>query len=574
MTPRAPRGASRDERGAVVPFVAVCLSLLLVCAAFAIDLGMQRVVRRDMQALADVVALDLARLMGARTEAQLEALEQQAIATSVARNPYTLGDDPVVTATWGRLDPDTREVVAVSVGELPTAVEVLASSSVDFAFTAGVGRASRTAVGVSRESACLKVGSTAVRVRTGDSSAIALVNGLVESILGVDLLGGGVGVLGYQGLATANLTVADLVGVDSLGVGTVDELIALDGLTIGDLNAAALEVLGNQTPRNTAAIQALQAIQLGIGPIASTPISLLDLVEVDQGGAAALGAGINVLDLVMAQALVANGESAVSVPTLGLDLGLVNVAGSLSIVNTPRWSCGPVGRTRATSSQAGVSLSGTLLDLPPVRIPLLADLAVTAGRAEVDVDLARSTADLVDIECRGASGGADRLVADVTSGLLSASVTVPIRLRGTIGVTNALGLPALAQVTIDLTARVSTSQGSVNKPRQVLSVPPNDTVPVDTGSGTLGLAGTTVVTNDPPAVVEVRLLGLPLTLANALLSTLLTQVQAAVSGLLAPTLATLDAALIGPLSELLGLQLAGADLFGDGATCDNASLHG
>ena len=46
----------RDERGAVVPMVAIMLTVLMISAAFAVDLGKQRVVRQDMQALADVVA--------------------------------------------------------------------------------------------------------------------------------------------------------------------------------------------------------------------------------------------------------------------------------------------------------------------------------------------------------------------------------------------------------------------------------------------------------------------------------------------------------------------------------------
>ena len=62
-----PRPASgmrrrRDERGAIIPMMAMLLVVLIPSTAIAVDLGMQRVVRRDMQALADVVALAVAAL--------------------------------------------------------------------------------------------------------------------------------------------------------------------------------------------------------------------------------------------------------------------------------------------------------------------------------------------------------------------------------------------------------------------------------------------------------------------------------------------------------------------------------
>lgn len=61
--PRWMRAGRRDERGAVAAVVAILALVLLVSAAFAVDLGGQRAVRSDAQALADVVALDLARDM-------------------------------------------------------------------------------------------------------------------------------------------------------------------------------------------------------------------------------------------------------------------------------------------------------------------------------------------------------------------------------------------------------------------------------------------------------------------------------------------------------------------------------
>lgn len=565
---------TRSESGAVVPLVAVSMVLLIAVAAFTVDIGMQRVARRDMQALADVVALDLARLMGERTTAELDAMKASAIAASVARNPDTLGDPPAVDADFGELDAN-GDFVPGAADEIATAVEVTATTSVDFAFHPGSGGAARTAIAEADESACLKVGSVAAAVQAGDSSAIAILNGLLDQALGVDLLAGGLTAASYQGLANAKLTLLDLVGVDALQVGTVDELLADQAISVGDLNAAMITVLSNQDPPNTAAIQILEAIETGIGPIAAHPVNLGTVLGLEQGNESALAMSLNALDLITTAALIADGSNAVAVEDLGLSLGLSDVSGSLSLIDAPDFQCGRVGETTATSQEASVDLTGTLLSLPPVTIPLITELSTTAGSASVHLGLARSRADLTDISCKTAvAGSVDQLTADVTTGLLSTSVTVPLTITGKLGVTDALGLPALAKITIDLTAKVSTQQGSVNKPGQVLLLPPNDTSPKKTGAGVLGLSGLSAMVDDPAPSITVTLLGLPLTLTNALTTTLLQQVQTAVSSLLAPTLVTLDAALVGPLSDLLGLELAGADLYGAAAVCNDAALRG
>ena len=43
----------RDERGVTTVMVAIMTGVLVVSAAFAVDLGLQRVLRRDLQAVVD-----------------------------------------------------------------------------------------------------------------------------------------------------------------------------------------------------------------------------------------------------------------------------------------------------------------------------------------------------------------------------------------------------------------------------------------------------------------------------------------------------------------------------------------
>ena len=55
---RRARTRERDQRGAVTLMMTVMLAVLMVSCAFVVDLGMKRVARSDVQALADVVRPD------------------------------------------------------------------------------------------------------------------------------------------------------------------------------------------------------------------------------------------------------------------------------------------------------------------------------------------------------------------------------------------------------------------------------------------------------------------------------------------------------------------------------------
>ena len=165
--------------------------VLLMVSAFAIDLGMQRAGRRDMQAVADLVALDMGRLIDGRTRAQIEAGngDKPSAATqlgwSVANNDNdTIGSSPSVTAYWVELS-DRRQLRRRPAAcrsrsrpaAVPTGVVVRAATDVGFAFAGVTGVASgdveRTAVALAEESACFRLGSYAARL---NSSSSALLN--------------------------------------------------------------------------------------------------------------------------------------------------------------------------------------------------------------------------------------------------------------------------------------------------------------------------------------------------------------------------------------------------------------
>ena len=290
----------RDERGAIIPMVAMLLVVLVPSSAMAVDLGMQRVVRRDMQTLADVVALDVVRLVDGRTASQIRSgyngqpTLDIAVARSVARNDDVLGDDPTVTATLVHIDTATGVLDTVSGGavrevtgpEVPNAVLVAASGAVDFAFLPGRGPAVRTAVAVPSPSSCFRLGSFAAGVDTAQAN---LLNQLLPGLLNFSSLSGTL--VGYQGLAAANVTLLELVGVSGLGVGTPDELLQLDGLTVGQFYAAMATVLQNHGGP-TASVTLLQYLSSHVN--LTRTIAIRDLLGITTADTAALAASFDI----------------------------------------------------------------------------------------------------------------------------------------------------------------------------------------------------------------------------------------------------------------------------------------
>jgi Flp pilus assembly protein TadG len=126
----AGRVRRKDEQGAVAVFVAIVLTLLMVASAFAVDLGMQRAARADMQAVADAVAIDLARELDGRTATQLGTLQAAANASRDRNKSTTLGSVPVVTPELGVVNRATGVFTPVSGGTVPNAVRVTATTSV------------------------------------------------------------------------------------------------------------------------------------------------------------------------------------------------------------------------------------------------------------------------------------------------------------------------------------------------------------------------------------------------------------------------------------------------------------
>lgn len=527
---------SRDERGAVAVVLALVTCFVLVpLAALGVDIGVQRVARQDMQSLADMVALDLGRgitggKLGSYSVAELEA----AAAASKTRNSAYVGSDAELEVALGVTDP-AKSGQADYFTELtdpdavPTAVRVTASTSVKHTFAPGDGGATRQAIAEARSTACFRIGTFALRL-AGNRSAL---NGMLGNALGL-------GVLGYDGLANANVS---LLGIATeLGVAGPNELVDLNNVSIGQLVAAMGTVLSNSPGHDLADVTLLNTIRTGLVD-AGTSGRLVDMGKLlDVGtGSSGLDASVNLLDLLSTAAFVANGDNAISVPGLGLSLpGVGNLAATLKVVEAPRIGCGD---GTATTGQVALTLDGQLATgvCPSGGLSLVLKLCVE-GPIRVSLDLAEAHATLAAVSC--VSGSATSLTIDVVNeGLASTRIAL-----GTVPPANSAlrvkaGLLGLGLLDIPLLGLgVQTTQSD-----------PGGSYVLDPWTSYVDTPYRTPQTPRPlPSLGNADLQAVGLNV-----STLLSPVLA----LLNPVVGALDGLLVGTVAPALGLRIAGVDLF-------------
>ena len=573
MTARRGRaGQQAEERGAVAVFLAVTVALVVGIGTLAVDLGMQRVVRRDMQALADVAALDLARELDGRTISELAAELDRSDPTSalsgvLAGNDTTLGSDPVVTVTWGAWQGGTF----VADVDPPSAVRVVAAADTDFAFAAGRGGASRTAYGVSATTACHRLGSFAVVLESEGSAVLSSLN---------DLLGLDLSLVAYDGLASAPVRLADIAADPRIG--TPQQLLTAS-VSVADLVRATAAALARQDPEAfSAAINTLGAVAdvaAGLGSV-----RLGEALSIAPSDSAALEADLSVLDVVSGAVLAANGRSALSIPNLQAGVaGIGNhFAGSIDVINAASLACGRPHslEARATNRQLAGDLDVEFVNLPSLKLdlgPINGTVQTGKGTGTIHVALGNATSTLVDpppVHCgTGTAEDPTSFTVALDSGLAEYWVEALVAVEGNLRIA---GLRAEVQLEVRL--RLATG-GSAGAPVAVpLTVSENDTVPVRTGQQ-MGLLGSVV----PTVSIEsssVSVLGGTLAvgdlglLEDAVVAALTTGNNNFLDKTLRPLAENVDEELLGPAARLLGIRVGGADVFAVGATCNAPALRG
>jgi len=331
-----------------------------------------------------------------------------------------------------------------------------------------------------------------------------------------------------------------------LGVGTVDELLALPNLSLGQLYLAAAEVLAREGG-STADVDLLNAIAVGVPALPA--VAVADLLSLAPGADAALDVGLNVLDLVATSAFLSNGSGFLTIPGLQVGLGLsgTSLTSNLQIIQEPQLGCGPVDEAEAGTSQVAVDLGGTLVGLPSIL-----GTTVSAGMT-LDLDVARADGVLKDVSCGTLEPGSpDTMRVDVTDGIVTLTLTVTVTVR-------LLGIPiAAGPIVVRTTPPAAPGSATMTFPSEA-----SYSTKHTTGSGNIGLTGAAIDTTGFTA------LGLPLGMTlNGLLSPILSLV-------VNPLIAALDSVVLTPLLDLLGIQVSGADVWGvPRPNCDASALRG
>ncbi|WP_141012905.1 pilus assembly protein TadG-related protein [Nocardioides sambongensis] len=532
----------RDERGATAILVSVLMALvLMVSAAFAVDLGQQRVLRSDLQAIADVAALDLALLLDGRRVADYETGEfDAALQQTIARNDDLLGRsleaDDLATcgglgaASWGycwefvEVGANGRWIRVQDNDARPDAVAVDVASETAFAFGAftgsDAGSASASAVGHRPQpSACFELGSFAAALDLGDSMV-----GPLAELLGLDAA---LSIADYQRLALAEVSLADLAVTPEIG--SPSALFSPSGVRVGALLRATVSALSRSSDDSAAA-----AISVLEGMLAASSgldlegrVDLNDVLSLDAGDFSALAAELNVLELVGSALVVADGNDALAT-TVEVRVGDETATLRANAIQGPRFACGPPGSEEASARQSQVALD---LQVPEQEIPVIdasagpissGALFLRVGGVSLAGGVGNAIAELESIDrCGlGTAEAPDDYTVSVGSGLMGLNLSAPVRVRGNVTVDAAAGngvlgfvndildlilqgpfpryrdfsLAVRARMTVDLTANAA---GTGQPGTAALSVPRNvraggTEVTVPEGGGPVALGDVTL----------------------------------------------------------------------------------
>ncbi len=518
-------GRDDDERGAVAVMTALVMVIVLAAAAMVVDIGLSRASARDMQAVADSVALDTARSLPSCDATTLSS----AANASLARQGTTIGQDAPLSVVPGHLDVNKKFAAGSNGSGVCDAVKITSSASVDYAFAPVIGTSSgttsRSAVGTPDYPAlCFSAGTRAIVLNTSESA----LGPVLDQILRINL-----SVVGYSGLVDLkNLSVplADLNA--ALTVGTGQSLVDATNVSLGSLLIAQATVLENGG--NAAQAVVLRSIA---AQVSGLTVNVTKMLSLDTTGDAGLKATVNALDFagtaIVAAATIANGKNAVNISSLGISVAGIDLADAkVTIIEPPVIACGRTGVSAKTAQ---------------VRVDLKTGLSVGSLVSLADISLgirvAQGTATLSSLVCTASSP-----TATITGQTSAANVV------GYGGTGNAqLNLVTLLGIRLGLGLEASVGSGSGS---HTFTYP----------SGT-GLPSPPTYTYGSPvnlhlAITPDSLLGLGallglvvnpvLAIANAVLSPLLTGVL----GLLGIKLGTMDVTVLGRPS-CNGVRLAG-----------------
>ncbi|MDO9620404.1 MAG: pilus assembly protein TadG-related protein, partial [Moraxellaceae bacterium] len=305
MRPIISRHSASSQRGAVVIMTAGFMLLGVLFLALAVDTGRLYMEKRNLQRVADVVALELA--------------STEWCANGAPGGEATIALNRNIPAGAGIVFKEGSPKCGVVDGGVPreftpnadgNAVQVEVIHSVAKSLVAGGYFSSDPNVDLWAVAVAANSGNPLARltIRSGvvevDTSQSLLLNAVLGNLLGSNL---SLTALDWNGLVNADIKLLELIGVDGLQLGSYEELLTAD-ITLADLVLASADVL--QKGGNTAAVNALNLIYAAVGP---QTINLGDLLGLQTGlDDSAADINLNVLDLVQGAIQLATEDNVVN----------------------------------------------------------------------------------------------------------------------------------------------------------------------------------------------------------------------------------------------------------------------
>ncbi|CAJ0706044.1 hypothetical protein LMG19089_04007 [Ralstonia edaphis] len=554
----------RRLRGAVSVMTATFVATVGLAVLVSIDIGNLFYTQRALQRSADLAAMAAAQRLDLPTAAQ-QAVVQNGL--TVDGTNITLAVVPGVWDASAGTAP-TYFTAQAAVDGNTNAAQVTVTQNVPYFFMVGQRRLQATAIAKNTPVASFSLGSGLAAVNGG------LLNQLLGSLLGnANPLS--LSLVSYQGLANTNIRVSDLMA--AVGVGTVQQLVSAQ-LTLtqffnaviaaGAQNGLAGVSAGTVAAPNTLVLgPLLSGTTIHLGNSAGTPGVLQLLADVGNDQSAA-DATLNVLDLLMTAAQIANAQNGATISTnLGLPgvaglPGLVNVGLSLKIIQPPVIAIGPPGtdgsgnwRTVARTGQVslGLNVSASVLGIVNMNVPI----GLIAAGANAHFEAAHCP-----VPRNGISADFGGQLAPVSLCIANGSGTAASSITGYS--CPAAAAPLVQANVLGLPVTVASIRASISPGSTANWTPDPTTLTVGQTARVAGTGSffTSILNNSSQVQINILDLGLLnlLGLSQAVLATTL--------GLVGQTLD----AVLSPLLEVLGIQLGYADIKLLSLDCDAVEL--
>lgn len=428
MQGRPPHPPRRAESGATGLSLAVAAIMLFSFAALAVDLGLAFVNKRNLQAVTDVAAI--AATYGLDTQGHAQTLATSALTD--ANNTRFFGSATLTGVTLGNATVTNSEWTFTAGGNPRNAVQVQTTSPSPIYFarvflpsSTGAMTLPASATAMRQDLASFCAGTGLLNVNSNNS---ALLNALLGGALRTSV---NLSAASYQGLADTQINALSflehLATNIGLTAGTYNQVLT-SNVTMGQILQAQIDALNAPGSIATLALN-----QLLLSASGSPSIQLGQLFKVgvwqsqQRGGmtqAMAAAAKLDLLSLVTGAAEIANGNHAVAVPGLAVNIsGVASIAVKMTIgekmqcaLLVPPCSVDPTHCSLHTSQVrllltinllgvSGTSASGSCGALSVVCVPLY--LEVADGTV---------TLDSIDNAC--GAGANPKVTLGVTTGLV------------------------------------------------------------------------------------------------------------------------------------------------------------